>query len=93
MVLRKMFSYEHYCDKYGDGCYGSNNGYGNITLVKTPFKGITFLSVLLCFILFCFVFVLFCFVFSFNMKVTIYLVLQSHETIQDSLKRVSINIQ
>ena len=54
MGLRKMFSYEHYCDKYGDGCYGSNNGYGDITLVKTPFKGISFLSVLLCFILFCF---------------------------------------
>ena len=27
MALRKMFSYKHHCDKYGNGHYESNNGY------------------------------------------------------------------
>ena len=27
MALRKMFSYKHHCDKYGNGHYDSNNGY------------------------------------------------------------------
>ena len=27
MALRKMFSYKHHCDKYGNGHYDSNNSY------------------------------------------------------------------
>ena len=27
MALRKVFSYKHHCDKYGNGHYDSNNGY------------------------------------------------------------------